>query len=208
MPLAFYCRQRLFRGPRAHGAVLHNSLAEIRGSSTSYRFLARACPLPKKLLKRARASFSMARSRARSKRFGALLRHEQALQLQALFDAEGGELIAGLGRIESAGGVAGAGERLRQQSPVEAKVVGDLALEESGTFEAVIGLIPARLGALKCLVAGDACRPVLRKELGIGGLGFLELEREAFAFREPSSRSPSARVADRVTPLCPAAAEF
>ena len=120
------------------------------------------------------------------KRFGPLLRHEQALQLQALFDAEGGQLIAGLGRIESAGRVAGTGERLRQQSPVEAKVVGDLALEESGTFEAVIGFIPARLGALKSLTAQAAGSRFMREELGIGGLGFLELERNAFTFRQAS----------------------
>ena len=115
------------------------------------------------------------------KRLGPLLGHEQALQLQALLDAKGGQLIAGLAHIERAGGIAGPGERLIQQLPVETKAFRDLALEESGPLQAEIGLVPTCQSILKRVVSREIGGGLLREELGIGGFGFLEFEGKPFA---------------------------
>src|SRR5690348_4820967 len=47
--------------------------------------------------------------------FGTVLGGEERLQREGLFDAQAGELVAGLGDLEGAGGIAGAGHDVAEQ---------------------------------------------------------------------------------------------
>ena len=84
--------------------------------------------------------------------FGSGLGGEKCLQLERLFDVEGGEFVAGLCGLERTDRAFGSGENIGKQALVGRGVLGDLALHHSGTLEAGVGFLPAGACALDYVV--------------------------------------------------------
>ena len=113
-----------------------------------------------------------------------MLRGEQSLQREGLFDGEAGELVAGLGGFERTDGVAGSRHGVAEQARVRFDAIDDLALQEGGALEAGVFLLPSCLGIAHHVVGGERGRDLCWKEAFVGALRFLEFQCDALAGTE------------------------
>ena len=117
-------------------------------------------------------------------RLGALLGGKQALQLQRLLDAQAGQLIAGLRHLQGAGGILGAGHGIAEQADVAVDTVGDLALQQGGTPERGVLLVPSALGVAQHVVGRERCRDLAREQALVAALRGLQPQGDAIAGAE------------------------
>ena len=113
--------------------------------------------------------------------FGAVLRGEEALQGERLLDAQAGELVAGLGDFEGAGGISGAGHGVAEQARVGIDAVGDLTLQEGGTFETGVLLVPSAFGVAQYVIGRERRWRPVREQLLVAVLGCLQPQGDPFA---------------------------
>jgi hypothetical protein len=112
-------------------------------------------------------------------RLGALLGGKQALQLQRLLHAQAGQLIAGLRHLQGAGGISGAGHGIAEQADVAVDSVGDLALQQGGTPERGVFLVPSALGVAQHVVGRQRCRDLAREQAVVAALRGLQPQCDA-----------------------------